>query len=57
MVLNAPSADHIWLASCATAEGLPPVPDDISLGEFVRLVYKKGCRVSFDRVKLPALIA
>ncbi|KAL1658918.1 hypothetical protein GGF50DRAFT_92304 [Schizophyllum commune] len=42
--LASPSSDHIWLASCATAEGLPPVPDDISLGEFVRLVYKKGCR-------------
>ncbi|KAI5900805.1 uncharacterized protein SCHCODRAFT_02608831 [Schizophyllum commune H4-8] len=44
LVPNAPSADHIWLASCATAEGLPSVPDDIPLGEFVRLVYKKGCR-------------
>ncbi|KAL1686984.1 hypothetical protein GGG16DRAFT_117424 [Schizophyllum commune] len=42
--LASPSADHIWLASCATAEGVPPAPDDIPLGEFVRLVYKKGCR-------------
>ncbi|KAL1714053.1 hypothetical protein EV715DRAFT_276868 [Schizophyllum commune] len=38
------ASDAIWMSSCATAQGLPPVPVDVSRQEFVRLVYSKTCR-------------
>lgn len=39
------ASDAIWMSSCATAQGLPPIPVDVSRQEFVRLVYSKTCRV------------
>ncbi|KAL1727777.1 hypothetical protein EV714DRAFT_275220 [Schizophyllum commune] len=38
------ASDAIWMSSCATAQGLPPIPVDASRQEFVRLVYCKTCR-------------
>ncbi|KAL1678858.1 hypothetical protein EV122DRAFT_290095 [Schizophyllum commune] len=39
------ASDAIWMSSCAIAQGLPPIPVDVSRQEFVRLVYRKTCRV------------
>ncbi|KAI5824797.1 hypothetical protein K523DRAFT_342757 [Schizophyllum commune Tattone D] len=38
------ASDAIWMSSCATAQGLPPIPVGVSRQEFVRLVYSKTCR-------------